>query len=86
MVFPFGVSIGDFIVGIKLFEDAIESLSDTRGGRADFVELRNTLDSLDIALDATSQFGSVLHLATVDVVGQRLQEMHLTISSRCRQI
>jgi len=68
MVFPFGVSVGDFIAGIKLFKDAIKSLSDAHGARADYVELQSTLKSLDMALNATCQFDSALHQVAVDAV------------------
>lgn len=52
MVFPFGVSVSDFIAGIKLFKDAIDSFSNTRGARADFAELSRSLSSLATALTA----------------------------------
>ncbi|KAF2800524.1 hypothetical protein K505DRAFT_370195 [Melanomma pulvis-pyrius CBS 109.77] len=58
MVFPFGVSVGDFITGIKLFKDAVESLSESRGARADYAELRQTLNALQRGFDATSKFDS----------------------------
>ena len=54
MVFPFGVSVSDFISGVKIFKNAIESLSDTHGARADFAELCRSLDSLDRALRSVS--------------------------------
>lgn len=52
MVFPFGVSVGDFIVGVKLFKDAVNSFSETRGARADFDELSRSLSSLERAFEA----------------------------------
>ena len=52
MVFPFGVSVSDFIAGIKLFKNAIDSLSNTRGARADFSELARSLSSLERVLKA----------------------------------
>jgi hypothetical protein len=55
MVFPFGVSVSDFIAGVKLFKDAIDSLSDTRGARADFAELSRSLTSLERALKALGE-------------------------------
>lgn len=54
MVFPLGVSISDFIEGIKLFKNAIDSLSKSRGARADFAELSRSLSSLERALTALS--------------------------------
>jgi len=54
MVFPFGVSISDFIEGIRLFKDAIKALSDTQGARPDYEELERSLTSLDNALKAAS--------------------------------
>lgn len=52
MVFPFGVSLSDFIAGIKIFKDAIEALSETRGARADFAEFSRSLGSLERTLQA----------------------------------
>ncbi|KAF2678413.1 hypothetical protein K458DRAFT_394952 [Lentithecium fluviatile CBS 122367] len=54
MVFPFGVSISDFVTGVKLVKDAIDSLSDTRGARADYAELSRSMGSLERALTAAS--------------------------------
>jgi hypothetical protein len=42
------------ISGVKLVKDAIEATSDTRGARADFVELSRSLASLDRALNSVS--------------------------------
>ena len=57
MVFPFGVSVSDFIAGIKLFKDAIGALSDTRGARADYAELSRSLVSLERSLQALDNVG-----------------------------
>jgi hypothetical protein len=45
------MSVGDLIAGIKLVKSAVESLFDACGARADYVELRQTLDALEQALD-----------------------------------
>ena len=50
MPVPFGVSVGDFIVGIEVLLDAIKSLSDTHGAQADYKELFRELNSLKTAL------------------------------------
>jgi hypothetical protein len=55
MVVPFGVSVGDFIAGIKLFKGEIESFSSTRGARADYIELRKCLGA-ETSLNAANQF------------------------------
>ena len=55
MVFPFGVSVGDFISGIKLFKDAIDALSKTHGARADYAELSRSLGSLQKALETVGK-------------------------------
>lgn len=55
MVFPFGVSVSDFIAGVTLFKNVIDSLSETRGARADFAELARSLASLERALKALSK-------------------------------
>lgn len=52
MAFPFGVSVSDFIAGIKLVKGAIEATSDTRGARSDFAELSRSLTSLDRSLNS----------------------------------
>jgi hypothetical protein len=49
MVFPFGVSVSDFISGIKLVKTAIEAFSSTHGARSDFVASSRSLDSLNRA-------------------------------------
>ncbi|KAJ4373372.1 hypothetical protein N0V83_003667 [Neocucurbitaria cava] len=74
MVIPFGVSAGDFIAGLKLFKDAIDSLSDVRGARADYIELTQTLSALTTALDAASQFDGAVHQAAITVVLQGCRE------------
>lgn len=61
MVFPFGVSISDFIAGIKLFKDAIGSLSDTRGASVEFNQLRQSLESLDKAFQMIPKFNTATH-------------------------
>ena len=43
---PFGFSVGDFIAGINLLIDAVNSLSDTNGAQADYEELGRQLKNL----------------------------------------
>ena len=50
MVFPFGVSISDFIEGIKVLKKSIKSLSETQSARADYGDLLCALRSLKHAL------------------------------------
>lgn len=54
MVFPFGVSVSDFLSGIKLLKTSIEAFSETRGAQADYAELLRSLRSLERALTAAS--------------------------------
>jgi hypothetical protein len=65
MVFPFGVSVSDFISGIKILKDAVEALSDTRGARADYAELFRSLDSLDKTFNAISHFKTAAHCEAI---------------------
>jgi hypothetical protein len=66
MPVPFDFSVGDFIAGIKLLKNAVDSLSDARGATVDYAELRKTLVSLDKALDAANQLTAPEHRAAVD--------------------
>ncbi|KAH4863550.1 hypothetical protein HBI42_143660 [Parastagonospora nodorum] len=66
MAVPFGFSAGDFIAGVKLLKSAFDSLSDARGAKADYSELRQTLGALEKALDAAGQFTTPQHQAAVD--------------------
>lgn len=50
MVFPFGVSVGDFIAGITLLYEALKALDDVKGARSDHEELSAVLESLQVAL------------------------------------
>lgn len=68
MVVPFGVSVGDFITGIRLFKGAIESFSSTRGARADYIELRKCLAALERTLNAANQFTTPLHQAAIQAI------------------
>jgi hypothetical protein len=54
MVFPFGVSVSDFVAGIKLLKESIEALCDAKGARADYAELSRSLSSLERALTVAS--------------------------------
>ena len=65
MVFPFGVSVSDFISGIKVLKDAVEAFSDTRGARADYAELFRSLDSLDKTFNAISHFNTAAHYEAI---------------------
>ena len=51
-------------------KSAIESLSDASGARADYIELRHTLDALNTALDAASNFNTAAHKAAAENVLQ----------------
>jgi hypothetical protein len=68
MAVPFGFSIGDFIAGIKLLKTGLDSLSDTRGAKADYLELRRTLGALDKVLNETNQLTTAQHQAAVEEV------------------
>jgi len=50
MVFPSGVSVGDFIAGIKLLCDSIQALNDVYGASSQYQQLLTSLDSLKAAL------------------------------------
>lgn len=50
MVFPFGVSLSDFVLLIKLVIDTIQGASDIRRARSDFTKLLQSLTSLNGAL------------------------------------
>jgi hypothetical protein len=65
MAVPFGFSVGDFIAGIKLLKSVFDSLSDAHGAKADYLELRKTLDTLGKALSEASQFTTPQHQAAV---------------------
>ncbi|OCK81588.1 hypothetical protein K432DRAFT_442242 [Lepidopterella palustris CBS 459.81] len=55
MVFPFGVSISDFIEGIKLIRDAIRALPEAKGAAAEFGALVCELDVLEKALKSVER-------------------------------
>jgi hypothetical protein len=55
MAFPLGVSVSDFIAVVRVFKDAVDSLSNTRGARADYAELSWSLKSLGNALRALDE-------------------------------
>lgn len=50
MVIPFGVSVGDFIAGIKLVQDLTEALKESCSSSSDFRDLVRELYSLERAL------------------------------------
>ena len=68
MVVPFGVSVGDFIAGIRLLKGAIESFSATHGARADYTELRKCLGGLEISLNAANHYKTPLHQAAIEQI------------------
>jgi hypothetical protein len=78
MVIPFGVSVGDFIAGIRLLIGAIESFSSTRGARADFIEVHKGLAALETSLSATKQFTSPLHQAAIQAIVDDCKECIFT--------
>lgn len=51
MPVPFGLSVGDLIIGIKLIIDAVQSLNETRGARANYREFSRELANLNRALE-----------------------------------
>ena len=58
MVFPFGVSVGDFISVVKLISEAISTFSDTKRARTDFTQLAATLKSLLNAIEAIAKLST----------------------------
>lgn len=50
MVIPFGVSVGDFIAGIKLVHDLTDGLKESCSSSSDFRDLVRELHSLERAL------------------------------------
>jgi hypothetical protein len=50
MVFPFGVSVGDFIAGLQLTYDSVRALGEAHGASSDYRSLATTLESLISAL------------------------------------
>jgi hypothetical protein len=50
MVFPVGVSIGDFITGITLICNCIKALDNVKGASSEYIQLSSTLDALSVAL------------------------------------
>lgn len=50
MVVPFGVSVGDFIAGIKLVHDLADALKESCSSSSDFRDLVRELHSLERAL------------------------------------
>jgi hypothetical protein len=75
MVFPLGVSVGDFISGIQLLRSTIKALNDARGARSNFQQLCASLESLETALALVAQLiltpDQASHKkAVVDAVGR----------------
>lgn len=62
MVFPFGVSLGDFITGIKLICDSIQTLNEATGASYDHKQLLATLKSLISTLVEIDSLVSILRL------------------------
>ena len=50
MVFPFGISISDFIAGIHVLKESVKALDDSYGATAEYRELSCILASLENAL------------------------------------
>jgi hypothetical protein len=46
MVFPFGISLGDFVGGLQLIHDTLKALDRTHGASSDYRLLRTTLEFL----------------------------------------
>jgi hypothetical protein len=65
MVVPFGFSIGDVVASVNFLKNVFDSLSDARGARADYIELRETLDRLKKALEAANQYTTPQHEAVL---------------------
>lgn len=55
MVFPFGISISDFLAGVKLIKVSIEACSGMCGARADYAELARSTGSLEQVLSEASK-------------------------------
>lgn len=79
---PFGFSVGDFVAGISLLIDVVQSFSDTNGAQADYDELtrqlknlRNGFESIeDLNLDATQA-------AQASAVSTALNDCRLCVDS-----
>lgn len=80
MVFPFGVSVSDFISGLKLFKDALDALSKTHSARADYAELSRSLSSLRLALETVGKvkLDTPQHIQALD---QTLRACKLCLSN-----
>jgi hypothetical protein len=50
MIFPFSVSIGDFIAGIKFIRECVEAVDDASGATSSHHHLTSTLDAISLAL------------------------------------
>jgi hypothetical protein len=52
MVFPIGVSVGDFIAGINFILNCVKAIDDARGATTSYQQLISTLDAISTALTA----------------------------------
>ncbi|QDS77250.1 hypothetical protein FKW77_003496 [Venturia effusa] len=50
MVFPFGVSVGDFIAGINIILDCVKAVDDVTGATTSYQQLVSTLDAISQSL------------------------------------
>jgi hypothetical protein len=55
MVFPFGVSVGDFIAVVELVHDVVQALKESTGSRSQFIRLILELEHLERALQVVNQ-------------------------------
>lgn len=69
MVFPFGVSVGDFIAGINFLLECTKAVDGKRGASASYQQLVATIDAISVAL------GSIDDLESEDLPPPRKQTM-----------
>ena len=74
MVFPFGVSVGDFIAGIELIRKALNALEDSTGSSAEYKGIVRTFKSLEEALKQATDLGASEHQAALREASARCAE------------
>lgn len=86
MVVPFGVSVGDFIAGVKLVHDLIDALKESCSSSSDFRDLIRELHSLERALisvklvtDPKNPESLPYYLTHVDALKQIVLQVRRTI-------
>jgi hypothetical protein len=79
MVFPFGVSVGDFIAGINFILDCVKAVDDARGATTSYQQLISTLDAISTALTAVDD----LDLQTLPASQQQAIKAAANESRRC---